>query len=184
MQRAGVQMIYVIASDAPTMARLFTAARQQRVTWPLIGGGPSYDEGFTARAGAAGEGSFNDQQFAPFFSKEEAARTPSVAEFQKWTNKVAPGEKKDLFGVFGWASTQLFVQALKAAGPKATRSDLLAQLRKVTAFDADGLIAKGNPAGKKPPNCWLLMTVKNGSWQRVSPDQGFRCDGPYYYQKK
>jgi ABC-type branched-subunit amino acid transport system substrate-binding protein len=177
-------MIYVIASDAPTMARLFTAARQQQVTWPLLGGGPSYDEGFTARAGDAAEGSTSDQQYAPFFSKNAADLIPAVQDFQTWTNKVAPGEKKDLFGVYGWASTQLFVNALKAAGPNAKRADVLAQLRKVTSFDADGLLAPSNPAGKKPPNCWLLLVVKNGAWQRVSPGKGFRCDGPYYYVKK
>ena len=184
MQRAGVKMIYVIAADAPTMARLFTAARQQRVTWPLIGGAVSYDEGFIARAGDAGEGSFNDQQFAPFFSKEEAASTPAVKELQTWTNKVAPGEKKDLFGVFGWASAELFVQALKAAGPKAKREDVMAQLKKITAFDAGGIIAQSDPAHKTPPTCWILMTVKNKQWQRVSPAKGYRCDGPYYYKKK
>ena len=183
MRRAGVQMIYIIASDAPTVARLFTAARQQQVDWPLLAGGVSYDEGFTARAGAAGEGSWSDQQFAPFFSKNAADLIPAVKDFQTWTNKVAPGEKKDLFGVYGWTSTQMFVEALKAAGPKATRADLLAQLRKVTTFDGDGLLAPSNPAGKKPPSCWLLQTVKNGVWQRVSPAKGFRCDGPYYYVK-
>jgi ABC-type branched-subunit amino acid transport system substrate-binding protein len=181
MRRNGVQMIYVTASDAPTVARLFTAARQQQVDWPLLAGGVSYDEGFTARAGSAGEGSFSDQQFAPFFSKNAADLIPAVKDFQYWTNRVAPGEKRDLFGVFGWSSAQMFVQALEKAGPRATRADVLAQLRKVTSFDADGLIAPGNPAGKKPPNCWLLLTVRNGQWQRVSPAKGFRCDGPYYY---
>ncbi|MDQ1725412.1 MAG: hypothetical protein QOG52_2440, partial [Frankiaceae bacterium] len=37
--------------------------------------------------------------------------------------------------------------------------------------------------GKKPPTCWILTVVKGGKWQRVSPDKGFRCDGPYYYKK-
>jgi ABC-type branched-subunit amino acid transport system substrate-binding protein len=183
MRRAGVQMIYVIASDAPTFARLATAAKQQNVDWPIVAGAIAYDQGFAGRAGAAAEGVVNDQQFALFFNKDEAARVPAVAEFQKWTDKVAPGEKKDLFGVYGWTSTQLFVQALKAAGPKAKRADVLAQLRKVTSFDGSGMLAPANPAGKKPPTCWLLTVVKNGQFVRTDPQKGFRCDGPYYYAK-
>jgi hypothetical protein len=183
MQRAGVKMIYVIASDAPTFARLTSAARQQSVDWPILAGGIAYDEGFISRAGGAAEGVFNDQQFAMFFNKDEADRVPAVKDFQNWTNKVAPGEKLDLFAVYGWASAQLFVKALTAAGPKAKRGDVLAQLKKITSFDADGMLAPANPAGKKPPTCWLGATVTGGKWVRTTPAKGFRCDGPYYYYK-
>jgi ABC-type branched-subunit amino acid transport system substrate-binding protein len=183
MQRQGVKMIYVIASDAPTFARIVTAARQQSVDWPILAGGIAYDQGFTQRAGGAAEGVYNDQQFAMFFNKDEAGRVPAVKDFQTWTNKVAPGEKLDLFAVYGWASTQMFVKALTAAGPKAKRADLLAQLKKITSFDADGLLAPADPAGKKPPTCWLGAVVKGGNWTRVTPAKGFRCDGPYFYYK-
>jgi hypothetical protein len=76
------------------------------------------------------------------------------------------------------------VKALKAAGPKAKREDVMAQLKKLSSFDAGGIIAKADPAHKVPPTCWILMTVKGGQWQRVSPAKGYRCDGPYYYKKK
>jgi hypothetical protein len=151
------------------------------VNWPLIAGGIAYDQGFTQRAGSAAEGTYNDQQFAPFFNTDEAQITPAVKDFQTWTNKVAPGQKLDLFAVYGWSSAQLFVKALTAAGPKAKRADLLAQLKKVTSFDAGGLLAAADPAEKKPPTCWLAMVVKNGTWVRTSPATGYRCDGPYYY---
>jgi ABC-type branched-subunit amino acid transport system substrate-binding protein len=183
MRNAGVKMIYVIASDAPSFARLVVAARQQQVDWPLLAGGIAYDQGFIQRAGAAAEGVYNDQQFAMFFNKEEAAVVPAVAEFQEWTNKVAPGEKLDLFAVYGWSEAQLFVQALLKAGPKAKRSDVLAQLKQVHTFDASGMLAPADPAAKKPPTCWLGAQVKGGKWVRMTPAKGFRCDGPYYYYK-
>ena len=183
MQRAGVQMIYVIASDAPTFARLASAARQQGVDWPIVAGAIAYDEGFASRAGAAGDGIVNDMQFALFFNKDEGERVPAVKEFQTWTDKVAPGEKKDLFAVYGWTSAQLFVQALKAAGPEAKRAKVIAELKKITSFDGGGIIAPANPAGKKPPTCWLLITLKSGKWSRTDPAKGFRCDGPYFYAK-
>jgi len=183
MQRAGVEMIYVIASDAPTFARLTQAAKQQGVKWPIIAGGIAYDQGFAARAGNASEGVINDQQFALFFNKDEASRNPAVGEFQKWTDKVAPGEKKDLFAVYGWTSAQLFVQALRAAGAKAKRADVMAELRKITKFDGGGLLAPADPAGKKPPTCWILTKIERGQFKRVDPQSGYRCDGPYFFAK-
>ena len=94
---------------------------------------------------------------------------------------VAGGETKDLFAVYGWSSAQLFVQALKAAGPKAKRSDVMAALRKITKFDADGLLAAADPANKKPATCWMLNVVKDGKFVRVdSPASTFRCDGSYF----
>ncbi|MDT7570240.1 MAG: hypothetical protein QOE05_414 [Actinomycetota bacterium] len=183
MQRAGVKMVYVIASDAPSFARVVSAARQQRVDWPLLAGGIAYDQGFIQRAGAAAEGVYNDQQFAMFFNKEEADVVPAVKDFQTWTNKVAPGEKLDLFAVYGWSEAQLFVQALLKAGPKAKRADVLNELKKIHSFSADDMLAPADPAGKKPPTCWLGAQVKNGKWVRMTPAKGFRCDGPYYYFK-
>ena len=80
------------------------------------------------------------------------------------------------------ASAQLFVQALTKAGPKATRADVMKVLKTVTSFDADGLLAPANPAGKKPATCWILNVVKNGKFVRVdTPTDKFRCDGSYHY---
>ena len=183
MQRAGVKMVYVIASDAPSFARIVSAARQQAVDWPLLAGGIAYDQGFIQRAGAASEGVYNDQQFAMFFNKEEADVVPAVKDFQEWTNKVAPGEKLDLFAVYGWSSAQLFVQALLKAGAKAKRGDVINELKKIHTFDAGGMLAPADPAGKKPPTCWLGAQVKGGKWVRMTPGKGYRCDGPYYYYK-
>jgi ABC-type branched-subunit amino acid transport system substrate-binding protein len=180
MRRAGVQMIYITASDAPTFARVVQAAKQQAVDWPIAHGGIAYDAGFLPRAGSQAEGVVGDQQFALFFNKDEVSLIPAVGEFQKWTSKVAPGEKTDLFAVFGWASAQLFVQALTKAGANAKRTDLLRQLATITSFDADGLLAPANPAQKKPATCWIATEVKNGKFVRVQTPQKYRCDGGFF----
>lgn len=182
MRQDGVRMIYIVASDAPTFARILRAARAQNVDWPIAAGAIAYDEGFLKQAGNDANGVLNDQQFALFFNADEAGRIPAVREFQTWTQRVAPGEKRDLFGVFGWSSTELFVQALKAAGPRATRADVMAQLRRITRFDAGGLIAPANPAGKRPPTCWNLTKVVDGRFVRLdTPPTQYRCDGSYFY---
>jgi hypothetical protein len=91
------------------------------------------------------------------------------------------GSNMDLFSAYGWSSAQLFVQALKAAGAKATRADLLAQLKKVHSFDAGGILAAADPAGKHAARGWLFSQVKNGQWTRVdTPAKTFRADGGYF----
>ena len=181
MKSDGVQMIFVNTTDGATTARFVNALRGQSVTWPIIFGATAYDSNFLKQAGSNAEGVFNDQQFAQFFNKDDAGSIPAVAAFQKWTDVVASGETKDLFAVYGWSSAQLFVQALKAAGPKAKRADVMAALKKITKFDADGLLAAADPADKKPATCWILNVVKNGKFVRVdSPASTFRCDGTYY----
>ena len=185
MQRDGVQMIYATAVDGAYAAKFVNALRSQHVSWPIIFGGSIYDTAFLTQAGANAEGVFNDQQYAQFFNADDAAVIPAVAEFQKWTEQVGgKGVIKDLYSVYGWSSAQLFVQALRAAGPKAKRGDLLQALRLITSFNADGLIAAANPAGKQPATCWILTEVKGAKLHRVdSPQSTFRCDGSYYRAK-
>ncbi len=181
MRNEGVEMIYVNAADGATSARIVNAAKSQGVNWPIIFGAVSYEQGFLKSAGANAEGVFNDQQFALFFNPDEASRVPVVKDYQTWMDRAAPGKRKDLFSVYGWASVDLFVQALKKAGPKAKRADVLAALRTFTKFNAGGLLAEANPAGKKPATCWVLTQVKDGKYIRVdSPASGFRCDGAYF----
>jgi ABC-type branched-subunit amino acid transport system substrate-binding protein len=181
MRNAGVQLIYINTTDGATTARFVNAAKAQGVDWPIIFGGTAYDSNFLKQAGANAEGTYDDQQFAMFFNTDEASRIPAVAEFQKWTDLVAgKGETKDIFGVYGWSSAQLFVEALKKAGPKAKRADVMAALRSITSFDADGLLAPANPAGKKPATAWILTQVKNGKYVRVdTPATAYRNDGTY-----
>jgi len=75
----------------------------------------------------------------------------------------------------------MFASAATKVGPKLTRAGLLAELAKVTRFDGNGLFAPSNPAAKQPSQCYLVMTVKDGKFQRLdSPPPGFRCDGDFF----
>ena len=181
MRQRGVQMIYMPATNAATAANVLKAAKSQGVNWPIVFGGPAYDRAFLSQAGAQAEGVFEDQQYALFFNEEDARNIPGVADFQKWMKLSGNGNSMDLFAAYGWSSGMLFVQALKAAGPKATRADVLAQLRKITKFDGNGILAPADPAGKHAPRCWLFSQVKSGKWVRVdTPTKAFRCDGGYF----
>ena len=44
---------------------------------------------------------------------------------------------------------------------------MLAQLKKITSSTRSGLLAPGDPAGKRPPTCYVFMQVKGGKLVRV-----------------
>ncbi|HUR51379.1 MAG TPA: ABC transporter substrate-binding protein [Mycobacteriales bacterium] len=187
MQQAGVKMLYLIAVNNAGAANVLHAVRQQASTrgWPVVIGGPAYDAAFLKQAESdlkmTGAGpTFEDQQYALFFNSGDAQAIPAVKDFQTWYGRVSGGATPDLFAAYGWSSAQLFVQALKAAGPKATRKSLFTALKKVTRFDAGGLLVPANPAQNKPGNCWVFTEAVNAQWVRKdSPKGAFRCDGPY-----
>jgi hypothetical protein len=73
----------------------------------------------------------------------------------------------------GWAAADMMVQAIAKAGPAPTRDLVLAALGTFHEFDAHGVIAPCDPAGKKPATSFMVTTVSNGQWRREYPDAGF-----------
>ena len=182
MQQAGVKMVYITTTDGPTGAYFVNAVRKQGLKWPLIFGATAYAPDFFTHVDAgADEGIINDEQFAQFFNSDDAAALPEIAEYQKWMKVADPKQQMDIFSAYGWASAELFVQALKKAGAKAKRADVMTALRSIHSFNANGMVAEADPSSKKPATCWLLNTIKNHKFVRINPTSAtFRCDGSYY----
>ena len=97
--------------------------------------------------------------------------------------KAHPEDAKELYAMFSWCSAKLFVQALKAVGPKVTRSGVLAQLKKVHSYDCGGMLPATDINNHNPNpklNCYVLWNVHNGVYYRQdSPANKFRCDGTF-----
>lgn len=184
MRQAGVKMVYLMATDYKATARLAKAMQQQGFKIPFVDGGTAYDAALLTLAGSAADGMINEQQMS-MYSGEDAGAVPEVSLFNQWLQKVRPGYKPDVFAVFGWASVRLFEKALQAAGPKATRADVVRELKKIDDFDDNGLVARAGPASKRPPNCYIMIKIEAGKFSRYdSPPPGYRCDdGPYYRYK-
>ena len=79
------------------------------------------------------------------------------------SRRSTPSWVPDLYTLFGWASAELFVQALKAAGPNPTRGAVMAQLKKITSFNADGLFGGSDPAAKTLTPCFLWPASRTAS---------------------
>ena len=113
---------------------------------------------------------------------EDRGANAEVNLFLTWLKKTHPSANPDLFTVYGWTSARLFVQALQAAGPQAKRATLIAALKNIHQFDANGILGPGDPAGKGPDKCYVIVDIHGGKFVRA-PDSasGYRCDGVYNF---
>jgi ABC-type branched-subunit amino acid transport system substrate-binding protein len=108
----------------------------------------------------------------------------SVAEVKtmyKWVEKVKPGWPLDLYTVESWMDGLYFQAAMSHVTGTPTQQKLIAAARKVTSFNANGLIPPVNPAKDVASNCTTIVGVKNGAYVRLAPKSGFDCSlGKYY----
>jgi ABC-type branched-subunit amino acid transport system substrate-binding protein len=185
MKSAGVQFVDLSITDANNAEHIVQEMNEQDFHPQVIeSAGPIYVNNFTQLAGgsAAADGIFLDQGAALYLGGDSSS-VPAVDTFLEWVEKVHPGFTPDLYTLYGWASAQLLVQAIKAAGSDPTSASVISQLQQITSFDASGLMAPADPAGKTPGSCFVLAKIVNGVFVRIppSPKSGFICGQPYYH---
>ena len=186
MKAKGVQLLTLSSADVKTMGRVEAKAQQQG--WKpevTLLGAAGYDKTLFTLAGSddALEGAILYLPTALYLG-EDRQDVPEVDNFLTWLDKVAPGANVDLFTAYGWTSAELFVQALKDAGPQATRAGLTAALQKIDQFDANGMLAPAGPASKTPPTCYVMAQIHGGKIERLDTPAGqYRCDGTYVYRQ-
>jgi len=115
------------------------------------------------------------------FLGEDAPNVPEIALFDQWMKKDFASFPIDQFSNSSWANAALFVEALKRAGPKATRAGLLAALAGIHSYSDNGTFPDTDVASKRNSPCYLLLQIRGGKYTKVDdPPKGFRCDGTYH----
>jgi ABC-type branched-subunit amino acid transport system substrate-binding protein len=177
MRQAGVQMVY-IALDGKGSARIAKAMQQQQFEPEVTVSLTAYDRAFLPLAGDAAEGMTVPQLFSMFQGEDDLGE---IQLMNQWLRKIKPGYVPDLYAVYAWAQGRLLFEAMQRTGPNLTRSGLIRVVRDIGTFDANGLIGPANPARKVPPTCFIVMKVQGGTFRRLEPARGFRCDlGGYH----
>lgn len=182
MEQAGVQMVVLDQTDVAAVAR-FVDAMQAQGFHPAVvtSSGTAYDATFVQQAGESAAETVTSAQTQALYLGGDAAIIPAVKTFDHWYSVAFPGHQPDIYALYAWASAELFVQAVRNAGPHLDRQTILAALARISSFDADGLLATSDPAAKTPPTCFLLARVVKGQWQRFDdPATGFDCSGKYF----
>ena len=180
MQNAGVKLVFEPTVTGNLVNNIAEEMKQQNLNALLVSTTNAYEKDFSP--GPAGNGTLVIGVYA-LYRGEDAKVVPAVATLDKWMKKIDPSTQLDIYSLDAWVNAQLFVQALKAAGPNPTRAGLDAQLNKITSFNANGLISTQNPAKKIPGQCWLVARYENGAWQRIAPDPkaNFVCSPKGFY---
>lgn len=182
MKADGVNFLWLEDADFGTIDRVLTEAQQQNFKPMIFGGNNAYSPKVTGViTQAEGNGMYDDLLHAMFLG-EDASTVPAVTTFLTWMKKTHPNFQPDEYTLWGWAGADLFVQALKAAGPNPTQQGVLTALRSIHSFNAHGLFAPADVGNKKPSTCYIIIQWTNGKWHRVTPQTGFQCQpGGYYY---
>jgi branched-chain amino acid transport system substrate-binding protein len=175
MRNAGAQMVYLFAFEVNMQVRLARNMRQQNFEPPLKVAQIGYTSDVISLLGDVANGWIGHLDYLPFLNADEPARSPAVADFLTWNQRVAAGSQLDLFAVDGWGAAALFVQALQKVGPNVTRASLLQALDGITSSDGGGMRAPSNPKTGATQNCFIIVRVQNGRWVREHPATGFDC---------
>jgi hypothetical protein len=138
-----------------------------------------YDKkGFVQAGGTDVEGQYVDVLFLPFYSKADQNANPMLKNYVKYTGN----DNIASFGAYAWAAGIAFRDAVnaqvKAGGVNSvTRKTIFEQLNKIHKFDAEGMFAPIDLAGRQISNCSVTLQVKNGDFVRVSPTKPgtFKC---------
>lgn len=182
MRDSGVKMVYILAADDKTTARIAKAMASQNFRPEVFAAGAfAYDADMIALAGSAADGMLVTMANS-LYSGEDAPTIPEVALMDRWIQNVKPGFVPDLFAADGWAQGRLLLEAMQAVGPNLSRAAINDAVRKIGSFDDHGLFPPSNPGKKQPSLCFLVLKITAGKYARYdSPATGYRCDdGPYF----
>ena len=104
--------------------------------------------------------------FRPF-SLPNAGTREMAAALQKYQHFSA-GQFPTLFQYESWAGADLMINGLELAGPDPTRAKVITDLRRLTSYDAGGLLPKpidyATVFGHDPPQqcVWVLKAQAHG----------------------
>ena len=170
MKERGVDIVITVAEIGAisNLARAFEdVGYQPKVPYY---GAQTYSQKFLTNAGTAANGT----KIGLIFDVPETGGA-AVSTFKTWYQRTAPGADMDFFAILSWVAADMFVNALRAAGPDPTQAKIVAEMRKVTNYTGNGIVGGINPAQKKFVKCFHVIEVKGGKWVKTYPAKGFQC---------
>ncbi|MEY2468627.1 MAG: hypothetical protein QOF21_1325, partial [Actinomycetota bacterium] len=135
MRDEGVKMVYLTSVDDKTTYRFAKAMKSQGFKPELfVVNGSGYDADVLKLAGDAAEGMIVTLSTS-LYGGEDARIIPEVALLTKWVQNVKPGFTPDIFTAYAWAGGRMLFEAMERVGPKLTRANIVAEVRKMGSFD-------------------------------------------------
>ncbi len=172
MAAAGVKYVQYIGAATPYAQQLKQAinneAKNESSFHPMFVMDPTaYDNGYTS-AGSSTDGTFSYVPAPLYLSSSEIAKNPELTTYVQWLQRTSGGAPT-YFGVWAWAAALLFTQTAVQLGGKLTRSSLLAAVRGIHRFTANGMTPPQNVGSKTTPTCMSVVQRVSGTWVRKTP---------------
>lgn len=127
---------------------------------------PRYVEG-----GSAVDGTVVYTNYVPY---EESNAESDL--YEQWLQQVKPGASPLFMGTFSWSASRLFVELAAKLGGKLTRESLIAELRKVDDWTANGMHAPQPVGSKGTGECWRFIQLSGSTWKPVDGTK-YNCAG-------
>ena len=173
LKDAGVEYLQFLGSAAHAV-RMVQAMQQQGYKPDLfMMSQPMYEQSFVEQAGDAAEDTHIFITHVPF---EEASSNAEIELYLAWLQQVNPGAKPTSYGLFAWSATRLFVEQATALGGRLTRASLVARLRQVKDWTANGAHGPQNVGSKHTGECWRFIKVEDGRFTSVG-SRKYACNG-------
>lgn len=182
LKNAGAEYVTFTGAQeqAASLVKQFkTQGYEPKVWQPTV---TAYTPNYISGAGAAAEGTYIAVAGSLL---EEIDRNPELQTYAQWLNQVAPGKSPTGIGQFAWGAAALFVEKMKAIGPKPTRKALLTEIRKVRSYSGNDLFPAQDVGGKRLTTCTKVVQVQGGKFVRVMPPEpgSQRCKEKVYDTK-
>jgi len=173
MKAAGVDSVQFIAA-APQFARLSQSFVANGFKPKLYLLDPTaYNDEYPKLAGESAKGTVVFLNFVPF---EEASTNRELTLYMQYLQQVVPGAKPTFFGLFAWSSARLFVEQATKLGGKLTRASLIASMRTVDNWTANGAHAPQHVGSKKIGDCWRFIEWSGSAWVPIE-GRKYQCRG-------
>jgi hypothetical protein len=150
--------------------------KQQNYNPAIKGANIAFNTRFSQLLGKDGDGWENNTNYLLFLDPAERNRSPALAEFVDWNNRVFPGAQLDLFPESGWGHAAMFVQSLERVRGSITRQALIDAAYQVPTYNAGGMEPDVDPTTGLGRPCWNMAVARNSQWLREYPTSSlFEC---------
>jgi ABC-type branched-subunit amino acid transport system substrate-binding protein len=161
----GITMVYYLGPLQNTV-KLQQAMQQQSYEPDVyLQDATIYDADYVEQAGDLADDVFVYTNIAQF----DDTGNREMALYRAWLEQVSPGADPNFYGLYAWSAMRLFVQQAVRLGGKLTRDSLIAALRGVHAWTANGLHSPQDVGGKVTGTCQNVIQYTGESWKQVSP---------------
>jgi ABC-type branched-subunit amino acid transport system substrate-binding protein len=175
---SGAQAIFMDDASQVSQSALALAMAQQGYTPAFASGNTSYSNSWHTLAGAGAVNWTASLTSLPYLNATAMRATIGGKQFLTWFNRTNPGSPIDFYAVLGWEEADWTTQGIIAAGPKLTRTGVLSALKKITAFNGNGMYATAG-AGKFS-SCIIIVQATATSYKQLLPSKAgqFDCTVP------